>query len=317
MTDEPDPLQAQYDGIPVPCYTWRADGDGFVLERANRAAYERSGDQLEPLIGRRLEAGYPDRSDIAGDVATSLRERRTVRREMDHALASTGEVRRLDVSYVFVPPDRVMIHAEDITERRESEERLRAVIATIESGLLTLDADGVVTDANPAACRILGLDREQLLSDRDWWRALAPRRADGAPVDPQAAPPPGRRALRGESARDIEMRITRPGGDVAMVSVNYQPLHSGPRGEPNGLVVSLNDITEARWLQERVAHQALHDPLTGLPNRLLFQERLERALARPVPPPVAVLLLGLDRFRAVNDTLGHAAGGGGAGGGGS
>src|SRR3954451_18240587 len=307
MTDEPDPLQAQYDGIPVPCYTWRADGDGFVLERANRAAHERFGGHLAALIGRRLDAVYPDRPDIAGDLATSLAERRTVRREMDHMLASTGEIRRLDVSYVFVPPDRVMIHAEDITERRESEERLRAVIATIESGLLTLDSHGVVTDANPAACRILGLDREQLVSDRDWWRALAPRRADGAPVDPEAGLTPGRLALRGESARDIEMRITRPGGDVAMVSVNYQPLHSGPRGEPNGLVVSLNDITEARWLQERVAHQALHDPLTGCPTRLLFQERLEQALARPVRPPVAVLLLGLDRFRAVDDTLGPAA----------
>src|SRR3954468_19734753 len=205
MTDEPDPLQAQYDGIPVPCYTWRADGDGFVLERANRAAYERSGDQLEPLIGRRLEAVYPDRSAPPGRVPPSLRERRTVRREMDHALASTGEVRRLDVSYVFVPPDRVMIHADDVTERRENEERLRAVIATIESGLLTLGADARVTDANPAACRILGLDREQLLSDRDWWRALAPRRADGAPVDPQAGPTPGPRAPRGGAGRGTAM----------------------------------------------------------------------------------------------------------------
>src|SRR5690242_7070834 len=134
MTDEPDPLQAQYDGIPVPCYTWRADGDGCVLERANRAAYERAGGRLEPLIGRRFEAVYPDRPDIAQDIATSLREHGTVRREMDHTLASTGEVRRLDVSYVFVPPDRVMVHADDVTERRENEERLRAVIATIESG---------------------------------------------------------------------------------------------------------------------------------------------------------------------------------------
>src|SRR3954447_26511123 len=307
MTDEPDPLQAQYDGIPVPCYTWRADGDGFVLERANRAAHERFGGHLAALIGRRLDAVYPDRPDIAVDVATSLAERRTVRREMDHTLASSGEIRRLDVSYVFVPPDRVMIHAEDITARRESEERLRAVIGTIESGLLTLDSDGVVTDANPAACRILGLDREQLVSDRDWWRALAPRRADGAPVDPEAGLTPGRLALRGESARDVEMRITRPSGDVAMVSVNYQPLHSGPRGEPNGLVVSRTTPPSRAGCRSASPTRRCTTRLTGLPNRLLFQERLKQALARPVPPPVAVLLLGLDRFRAVNDTLGPAA----------
>src|SRR3954463_10753151 len=104
MTDEPDPLQAQYDGIPVRCYTWRPDGDGFVLERANRAAHERFGGHLAALIGRRLDAVDPDRPDIAGDLATSLAERRTVRREMDHTLASTGEIRRLDVSCRPHPP---------------------------------------------------------------------------------------------------------------------------------------------------------------------------------------------------------------------
>src|SRR3954454_304784 len=98
MTDEPDPLQAQYDGIPVPCYTWRPDGDGFVLERANRAAHERFGGHLAALIGGGLHAVDPHPPPIAGDLATSMAERRTVRREMDRALASTGEIRRLDVS---------------------------------------------------------------------------------------------------------------------------------------------------------------------------------------------------------------------------
>ena len=84
---------------------------------------------------------------------------------MDYRLATTGELRQLDVSYVFVPPDRVMVHADDITELRENEERLRAVIATFEAGLLTIDLNGRVTDANPAACAIFGLDRERLLND--------------------------------------------------------------------------------------------------------------------------------------------------------
>ena len=80
---------------------------------------------------------------------------------MEHELAITGEVRRLDVSYVYVPPDRVMVHADDITELRKNEERLRAVIATVKSGLLTVDLQGAVTDANPAACAILGIPGEQ------------------------------------------------------------------------------------------------------------------------------------------------------------
>src|SRR4051794_18655995 len=121
MADESDPPQAQYDGIPVPCYTWRREDGGFILERANRAAFEHAGGLLAGLMGKPVGDVFPDRPDIAEDLATSLGERRTVRREMDHRLASTGELRRLDVSYVYVPPDRVMVHADDVTELRESE----------------------------------------------------------------------------------------------------------------------------------------------------------------------------------------------------
>ncbi len=70
----------------------------------------------------------------------------------------------------------------------------------------------------------------------------------------------------------------------------------------------MTDLTEGRRLHDRVVQQALHDPLTGLPNRLLFKERLEQATARPLRRRLAVLLLGLDRFRAVNDAHGHATG---------
>src|SRR3954451_1152804 len=87
---EHDPLQAQYDGIPVPCYTWRRDGDGFLLERANRAAFEQAGGRLEPLLGRRAADVYADRPDIAQDMADAVASRTTVRREMEHTLATTG-----------------------------------------------------------------------------------------------------------------------------------------------------------------------------------------------------------------------------------
>src|SRR5690242_16160447 len=98
MSHHADPLQAQYDGIPVPCYTWRADGDGFILERANREAHERSGPRLRALLGRRVEEIFPERPDIGDDLAQAFSARGTHRREMEHTLASSGEVLRLDVT---------------------------------------------------------------------------------------------------------------------------------------------------------------------------------------------------------------------------
>ncbi len=194
-------------------------------------------------------------------------------------------------------------------ELREAEERLKAVIATLESGLIIVDLRGRITDANPAACAILGLSEERLLSDPAWWDALALRYEDGRPLRPGDPDSPGTRALFfGEAIRDVTVLITRPEGDVVDVSANYQPLRRSADGAITGLVLSITDLTERRRLQERLVQQALHDPLTGLPNRLLFQERLEQTLARPLRSRVAVLVVGLDRFRAVNDTHGHAVG---------
>ena len=114
MASEPDPLQAQYDGIPVPCYTWRRAGDDFVLERANQAAFDLGDGHLETLIGKRFAEVYAHRPDIEHDLARTLATRGRVNREMEHTFVANGATRRLDVTYVFVPPDRVMVHADDI-----------------------------------------------------------------------------------------------------------------------------------------------------------------------------------------------------------
>ena len=76
------------------------------------------------------------------------------------------------------------------------------------------------------------------------------------------------------------------------------------------MLIAGEDITEQRAAQQRVSHMAYHDALTGLPNRPLLEERLTLALARArrQRPLAAVLYIDLDRFKVVNDTLGHAAG---------
>jgi diguanylate cyclase (GGDEF)-like protein/PAS domain S-box-containing protein len=108
----------------------------------------------------------------------------------------------------------------------------------------------------------------------------------------------------------IEHRIVQPEGEVRIVHQLVEVERHTPTGRPVKLVGTVQDITALRKSEEQIAHQAYHDPLTGLPNRLLFNDRLKMALASAHRKGVrlAILFLDLDHFKNINDSLGHAVG---------
>jgi diguanylate cyclase (GGDEF)-like protein len=105
--------------------------------------------------------------------------------------------------------------------------------------------------------------------------------------------------------RRLELRLRHRDGGWRWVEAVGTNLLADP--DVGGIVTNARDITERKRLGEELAHQAFHDRLTGLPNRALFLDRLEHALARAArgSDPLAVLFLDLDGFKIVNDTLGH------------
>ena len=108
---------------------------------------------------------------------------------------------------------------------------------------------------------------------------------------------------------DLEYRIVRPGGEVRVVHRRAEVLRVND-GEPLKMVGTVHDITERKALEAKLEHQALHDPLTGLPNRTLFMDRLRQALSRAKrrKREVVVLFMDLDNFKVINDSLGHKTG---------
>jgi diguanylate cyclase (GGDEF)-like protein/PAS domain S-box-containing protein len=183
-------------------------------------------------------------------------------------------------------------HLADRTAREAT--RLRTLVEATFEGLL-IHADGTILDLNESLARMLSRGRDELIG-HPLLDTFAPDWVDE--VDAHLA------ALAPMAA---EAELVRADGGRVPVEILGRPIDYRGR---QAYVVAMRDISERRRAEERIRHLAHHDPLTGLPNRILFRDRLEQALARAGRSleKVAVLCLDLDRFKEVNDVHGHAVG---------
>ena len=182
-----------------------------------------------------------------------------------------------------------------------SEQLHRSVVAALDEGVVVLGPEGRAITCNDNAARILGLRPEDVVGARPPWVPLFTE--DGVALD-EARSPSLSAARTGTPLRDSIMRVGRTDGEDSWLSANGQPLADG------GFVLSFTDITERRAHERQIAHMAFHDGLTGLANRAQLEEQLARTLARARRDQgtAAVLYIDLDDFKAVNDSLDHAAG---------
>ncbi len=189
-------------------------------------------------------------------------------------------------------------------EGRQQKERLAAITANLGEGVCAVDREGKITYLNPAASSMLGWD---VLTELDA-HALHPGLESG-PSAPDFLLAPATRAMAsGESVTSYDSRFDRRDGSSIDVAFTVSPI-AGEDG-PDGAVLAFSDITERKEFERQLARNAFHDALTGLPNRRLFLDRLEHALARSERSGEthAVLFCDIDRFKLINDSLGHHSG---------
>ncbi|MBB0246304.1 diguanylate cyclase, partial [Streptomyces alkaliphilus] len=184
-------------------------------------------------------------------------------------------------------------------ELARQEHHFRSLVQGSSDVIMIAGPDGALRYVSPAAGTVWGTDPERLVG-----RGLA------GLVHPEDM---------GEVLHELRRFLTADGPPDATVRVECRIRHgaghwlnveSCVNRHRDGLVLTSRDVTERVRLQERLRHHAFHDPLTDLPNRALFTDRMRRALGgrRAGDSPAAVLYIDLDGFKAVNDTIGHQAG---------
>ena len=190
--------------------------------------------------------------------------------------------------------------AGDVLRSAEAIERLRTITDSQSEGVIALDTDGDITFANPAARSMMGLD-DDVDTDVNL-TALMNLHDEHRPIDLLAM------VARQQVTNDDDATLANNHGGALDVAYSLTPLLVD--GLHVGAVLVLRDVTERRAFDKVLEHHALHDDLTGLPNRRLLQERLERALGRSkeTGSTHGLLFLDLDRFKLVNDSYGHLAG---------
>ncbi len=202
----------------------------------------------------------------------------------------------------------IMSVALDITERqraveelRKSEENYRSIFNAVYDAIFIHDLDGTILDVNRKMLEMYRIDRQKALTCRI-------REDFSAPDNPlEKVPGIWAKVIAGEDQM-FEWKAKRPtDGSVFHAEVF---LHKITFQTKDVILASVRDISARKEMEEEIMHMAHHDPLTDLPNRRLFVDilRLESAQARRHRTKMALLFLDLDRFKEVNDTLGHTIG---------
>lgn len=307
-----------------------------LINLFNRGAERMLGYASAELLGKPLTRIH-DPEEIAeefrrqgGDAGDPSAIFRVIRRGHDASAAARQpwryvckDGRRISVEVRFAchpsadgTPRGYLGTAVDVTSQQAMTQALDArqalqqsLFDALPAGVVVRDFDGMVIECNRAASEILGVPIDDLLgrsADELLWTPPGDQRRQSDRDEPSLL------ALRtGHPQRDAMIPMQRPDGEVGWLLVNSEPVFEAGRSAPRAAIAAFVDVTERQRMAHELRQLATTDRLTGLPNRAMLFERLQRVIRRATEDKsfrFGVLFIDFDRFKIVNDTLGHEVG---------
>ncbi|HSI79556.1 MAG TPA: EAL domain-containing protein [Solirubrobacterales bacterium] len=253
------------------------------------SVHEDDRERVETIIAGSLESGEPFEY-----------EARVVRPSSEERIVAchgriVGDSRR--------KPVKMTGTCQDVTEQRAAQERFHDLLESAPDAMVIVDEAGEIVLINSQAELMLGHRRTELIGEP--LASVIPEPA--ADVDPEAPTLfPAEPAIPRPLGAGERIALRNDGTEIP-IEVSFSPLRTAGRVLTLG---AIRDVSARKLAERRLEHQALHDPLTGLPNRTLFLDRLGHALARSRRPGsnLAAYFCDIDNFKRINDSLGHEAG---------
>jgi len=228
-------FRAQYKGLPIPTYTWRREDEDFVLVDYNDASYRFTEGRIADLLGAHASDFHGHGEKFLAELREGLVATGSFHREIDFPMPSTGQTKRLAITYVHVPPNLLMVHAEDVTARRQIETGLRfqaELLDRVDAAVIAVDTEGTVTHWNRCAQAFYGFSKEEAIGASV---AALTARADVEDREALLA-----RIGRADRPWEVEFNLRRSGGETIPVYARNTSVRDAG-GETIGYVgVSVN-----------------------------------------------------------------------------
>ena len=284
-----------------------------VFVWVNRRFQENTGYSAREILGKdSLFMVHPDDREFVRDSARTMMhtgaiipyEYRVVTKEGE-ILWYVGTVTSIEYKYRHATLGSQMdisLQKEAEDALKQSEDRSRSIVDNIPDAYYEVDLRGNLQFFNEAYLKLFGYRHEDMLG-LNFRRYVDKKHAEIALRTFSQV------FKNGKPVRKMDWKIINKNGEARQVELSVSLMRNA-HGKPSGFRGIIQDITSRRKEEEVIRSQALHDPLTGLSNRLLFYDRLNMAIkrARRSQKKVGIIMLDLDHFKDINDRWGHAAG---------